>query len=869
MSNNEINNLIYLIENSDIDSIQNCINNLKMKITLQENNSIIDALFKRLKINDNITLRSLFNQKLTFSIKTYKELLCLEATLLFNKLKDNHESVFVLLSRNVCNDLKTLEVDDVIAKYAYELEFIKKVKMFSEFVHLMREYKESIISCDTLKINNCKANIREFIRKFNLKYKGEFIKDYCQKKLKEIENDFEIKPKYEDIRHLLSKDTFIKLSLNDIHITNNLKSKISKFFSIEFENSELKKVISNILNNKDIDNYKLLNISFNLNDIDNKIKIYNENRTYHRIIRIWLSKLNKLFSIEQKKLIVSIMCNDNLKMYRNHFNTAQYTLLTYLLIYKREANCEFNIKDNNIIVTKLDKLSNMDYVLLKEDIEYYKKYKGLKDSILHYYYTISENKQEIIEKQQININDEVIFDDDNYQIRNSISLLNIELLIEILKKIDYNKINNYNEYQISFLKKILYKEGLLGCVLKYGSCIDISKIINGIDYCDYMNDKNIDIERIVKLTSIYSVADDFTISVLGTEVVRKLICNEQFLQTNSLEDKKERLKKAVHLNILAINYNLSTIPYEIGTTLDGVRITRYNNDDAKILKSGIDTGTCFKLDGDDNDYVIYTILNKNGAVFKIEYQNKIIGRISAIRNCRVLYLNSIRIKGEKEEKLSKDVIDRNFKIFACVKKMANQIINLSHNNNDEIDFVVVNKAGILESSYFNEYYYIVPEHIVSQPIDIYNEDWYEFVNLPSYFLKQSNRGLTVPFTTDFGHYPALLIASYNNKYLTSLMDIGYNSPLAIYQRPKGALRLITSNFKDIIESIYRIDALKYYENNLNLEECHKSYTRPKINIKEIDKVSISDYYYKIEFIDGSIREVSLNMDDKVKVLIKG
>ncbi len=869
MSNNEVSNLIYLIEDGNSDLIQDSINNLKGRVTLQEYKSIIDAIFNKLDLSDEEVLKNFFSQKPTFSIKTFKELLEMEASFLFNKIKDKKESVFVSLSKNVCDDLGKMSVDDVIVKYTHEFEFIKEVKMYSEFIYLMRNYKDATISCDIFKINNYKSEVREFMRRFNLKYKNDFVKKYCQGKISEIESDFELKPKYENITQLFSKDAFIKLSLNDIHITNNLKLKINNYFNIEIENNDLKRIISNILNNRDSDNYKLFGISNNILNIDEKIKLYDENRTYHRIVRIYLSKIDELFNDEQKRLIVDILKNNNLKNYRIIFSCSQYSLISYLLILKREANCEFNIINNDIVVTKEDKLSNMDYMLLKEDIEYYKKYDGLKNSILHYYYTISENKQEILEKQRINLDEEVVFDDDNYQIKNNISILNYSLLIEILKKIDYKKFNNYNDYQLNFLRKILFKEGLLGCVMKYGNCIDISNIINGIDYCDYMDDRNINIDRIVKLTSIYSIADDFTISVLGTEVVRKLICNGQFLQTNTFEDKKARLNKAVWLNIESLNKDYSSIPYNINTSLDGVKISRYKGDNPKILISGIDTGTCFKLDGDDNDFVVYTILNQNGGVLKIEYQNKFIGRISIIRNYRVLYFNSIRIKGEREEKISKEIIDRNYKIFECVKKIAKKIIDVAHENGDEIDYVVCNKAGILESSYFDEYYEIVPDHIVKQPIDIYNDDWKEFVIQANPLLKQSNRGFNIPFTTDYGHYPALLIASHGDKHLNSLRDIGYDVPNAIYLKPKDGLKLYTSNFKDLLEDIYRIDALKYYEVVGNIDKCHNSYIRPKINIREIDTVSLGDYYYKIDFIDGSTREVGLsNFSSKGKLLIK-
>lgn len=867
MSNNEVSNLIYLIETGNNDLVQDSINNLKGRVTVQEYNTIIDAVFEKLNLSEEKALRSLFNQKPQFNIKTYKEILKMEATIKFNRLKDQKSSVFVSLSKNICDELEKNDVEKVITKYNNELEYIKEVKMFSEFIHLMRNYRESIISCDQFRINDSRAEIREFIRNFNSKYKDNYIKKYCDKKIQEIQSDFEIKPKYEETVNLLSKESFIKLSLSDIHITNTLKVKIKKLFNIEVDNNELKKIILNIFNNKDTDNYKLFEIYNSLLDIEKKLKLYDEMRSFNRLSRRYSNKINELFNDNEKIKLIEIFNTYDLKKYCTSFSTGQYRLINDLLIIYKEANCSINLINNKIVFSKDNKLSNIEYNLLKKDIENYKLYNILKNTILHFYYDSSENKQKILNNQNINIEDNVIFDDDNYQLKNSISILNYELLINILKQINYKKINNYSEDQLNFLKKILYKEGLLGCVMKYGSHIDISNIINGIDYCDSKDDKNIDIEEIIKLTSIYSVADDFTISILGGEVVRKLICNGQFLQTNTLDDKKKRLKKAVLLNLLSININKSTIPYQIDTSVDDVTISRYNNDNPKILSSGIDTGTCFKLDGDDNDFVVYTILNKNGAVFKIEYKNKFIGRISVFRNCKVLFLNSVRIKGEREEKISKEVIDRNNKIFECLVKLVNKIILISHDNNDEINYIVCNKAGILESSYFNNCYDIIPEHIAKQPLDIYNDDWEQFILLPSSLLKQSNRGQKIPFTTDYGHYPALLIASYENQPLSRMSDIGYSSPDAIYIRPKKPLNFYTSNFKDIIDEIYRIDALKYYEEVKDIEECQKNYKRPKINIKEIDNITIGDYYYKIVYKNGIIQEVNINKkEDNNKVL---
>ena len=184
MSNNSVQNLIYLIENGSNEQVQSCINNLKGRVTLQEYNTIIDAVFDKLNISEEKSLRSLFSQKPTFNIKTYKELLKMEATIKFNRLKNQKSSVFISLSKSVCDDLEKIDVDKVLTKYNQELKYIEEVKMLSEFVHLMRYYRESNLSCDQIRINESRAEIREFIRRFNLKYKDNYIKKYCEKKKK-------------------------------------------------------------------------------------------------------------------------------------------------------------------------------------------------------------------------------------------------------------------------------------------------------------------------------------------------------------------------------------------------------------------------------------------------------------------------------------------------------------------------------------------------------------------------------------------------------------------------------------------------------------------------------------------------------------
>ena len=76
-----------------------------------------------------------------------------------------------------------------------------------------------------------------------------------------------------------------------------------------------------------------------------------------------------------------------------------------------------------------------------------------------------------------------------------------------------------------------------------------------------------------------------------------------------------------------------------------------------------------------------------------------------------------------------------------IKILAQRLIDLTTNNNCPIDFVCTNMAGILESHQFWEDKEQIPEHIITNPIDTYNDDFAHFISLfneHSEYLSQIN-----------------------------------------------------------------------------------------------------------------------------------
>lgn len=848
------------------DKIQALIDSSSEILNLKDYYAIVYTMLCKFELETASNINEIFLARPKFSIETYKKILRFQAAEKFDEFKVKNSNLFVTFSRNLCEDLKRLDVNDVLKKYAKELEMIGIIDKSNIIIHYIKEHKSALLSYDSIRINNTKTDIRNYIKFFNGKYKEYYIKKYIEEKIEKIKPYFEIKKKEEKVFGRLDPDAFVMLVLNDITVSNDLKKIINTDYGTEINNITLKKIILNIINEKHFDNYKILNVENILENIKKTEEEYKQMKAYHRLARSYIILMNKQFKDFDKDTLLMIFDNlENLNSYRNILSQGQYTLLDEIKIIYKEAKCNFAIINNNMTFIKDDKLSNPEYISVKKKCLMMKKYQKLVRHIFNYYTKVSKTKFELTGRRIVQ-EEEMLFDDDNYKLKNVEIFMNIDILFNIIKKLDKIKIEAYDEETIAYIKKIIFNDGILGCAMECRSNIDIASIINGIgtikDFETIKKFKKTDISYLLKQTNLYGIADDLSISILGCDVANKIINNAQFIQSNTNYEKQERLKKAVKLNVMALRRDKSAIPFDTISFKD-VTLLRYMNDFPDILTTGIDSNTCIKIDGNDNDFLIYSMLNKLCAIYKICYGKEgRIGHIICFRQANVFFINGVRVYTGKDDCITKDIISRNNDIFNAILKLANQLISSTTNTDYPIDFVVCNKAGILESSYFDDNYYIVPDYLVNQPIDIYNDDWEEFIHLfdrekNNLFRQVKLEGKSV-FTTDFGSFPALMIASRDNRYLERKFDIAYFSPGAIYQRPTHRIETYKNNFVEHLEQIYRIDALMFVKQVRNLDVAHKLYRRRKIKVEEIEEISIGDYYYKIVYNDGKIEEVNLD-----------
>ena len=185
--------------------------------------------------------------------------------------------------------------------------------------------------------------------------------------------------------------------------------------------------------------------------------------------------------------------------------------------------------------------------------------------------------------------------------------------------------------------------------------------------------------------------------------------------------------------------------------------------------------------------------------------------------------------------------------------MSEKIIYETSKDECPIDYVLCNKAGILENSEFDTRYEMIDFKLIREPIDVYNDDWKEFVNIANKqdgLLQEVKDFPDRSFTTDFGdNYPLVLIKSRNNMGLVKPSDISLNTQKATYKRPKFSTKIYTSDEIDdyILKRINRIRAL--YTCMKKNKKGEKEFKLIK-NPSNIATVVVADDWIGINYKDG-------------------
>ena len=563
--------------------------------------------------------------------------------------------------------------------------------------------------------------------------------------------------------------------------------------------------------------------------------------------------------------------------------------------YKRlkEAN-KLIIRLNNkyIKYTDLELVKYLDIIKYDydNDIYYYAGPTFDEDSISRYnqyqkkLQIFDKIKQQIIFKaKKLEINDEITkdelwdiaddlpFNDEYFEFDNS-NVENFKLKEFIDACIAYDDYiepsSIIDDEAYSILTKYAIDNGLFWMLLllnKHGcdslKDIEIDKELI-LSSFDYMQDVvrlskkfNYDItkyEDVLRLCELSDCADDISIAILGKEVITKLCKYREYTS----EDAQEIVEMAKELIYEMIKRDKSTVPYVSGKTCN-YKYCLYDSQDETILLSGINTDACFRIDGNDNDFLHYCALDKNGFVIKItDSYGNFIGRASGFRNGNGVYINQLRtIYDEGGCGYKSNYKNEKLEIIETFKKACVDIVETSQKNKDErdkIDFVVVTRSYVLQNMEIN-----VDESVADKigydPMDTESEDWKDFVNNTNNL--QEVNDLADTFSTDFGSYSLICMAHSKNRNL-KIRDIKPKDVDAVYNRPRNKIIVTKKPDKEVINKINKINAINFY-NNINKFES--------VSIPISALTFIGDNWYIVYDKGNIIMSCLLDFDNKAKI----
>lgn len=320
-------------------------------------------------------------------------------------------------------------------------------------------------------------------------------------------------------------------------------------------------------------------------------------------------------------------------------------------------------------------------------------------------------------------------------------------------------------------------------------------------------------ENVMKLSKLSECASEESIAILGKDIILELCENRQYTNDNT----KEIVEMAKSLVCQMVKRDKSTVPY-ISGKLGNYKYSMYDSQDIDILLSGINTNSCFRIDGNDHDFLHYCALDKNGFVIKIvdEYDN-FIAKASGFRNGNGVYINQLRTiydsggygyegNSESEKKA----------IIETFKKACRDIVAISQNNpceRDKIDFVLVTDSYALENEESN-----VSETVESKigyaPMDHTSDDWVNFVQNTANLQEVLNEKDI--FSTDYGRYSLICVAA------SGKIEINENTKLrikrknvpALYSR-KRSMIVVGNPDENLIDKINRIKGIFYSLNKIS------------------------------------------------------
>ncbi len=771
-------------------------------------------------------------------IKKLQELIVSEKILTY---KENNSSIFQNMAKKVIANINEIEECNDLNEFAKK---IRKSSYLDNIIYLILNNNFDTYNnvLDKLygyqRYHNydeyaSKKEIYEYCKKFTEYYINNKIKEYNEEferiilanfkpkeniifsKRKEIGREFLNKLKFKlFVRSLTdsNKDIYVNY-FRDGYPVEDVKTKFIKYLAneeVEFD-SILEHVFHPIVNDRFDKENCLSKLGIN------KPKNANEYLKYLADLKL-VTELNNFIDKFKERIeesdIISIMnyiCYGselNLKLKKKEINKLnQYSLLTKELngeIYVDKTALRFIYKDN------------MDIYNIEEIIEYGNYLEILDDIINKTYNYVNRN----IDDKKV----KTYFAHDYYNAVNTdncvfpITNKYYEPKKRVLSLKDLERV--FNGYDLSTykvfddsLKEFLFKDKNLIMVADgyYDGLVDnLGIIMSKWDkILEYKNETNINKDKLslIEAENVLTLIN-FENNVLGKSIGKDIIhsiCDDGYYEVNDLN---KRIDMLIELYQNSFKRITSTIPY-LCYKDDVYKVEVIDNYNQDILRSI--KGSLYEVGAIGNDFLHYSILNKNGLQIVIYKEKNIVAKVLGIRNGNTIYLNIL--EGEK---------DNNYNNL--LRLFANELIRITKDDIEPIEFVtIVNNEIYNSETGLKLDTTLCPK--INNPI---NKVYYDFEE----FSKNKNLLNIEDMYTNYQDNISTLLAS--DKIVDKNNFKYYDADNKYYRKRNNVVRLSNNIGEEYLEKIDTILYLcKLEDDNVDLNN---------ITLSMIDTIYLGDDY---------------------------
>ena len=345
---------------------------------------------------------------------------------------------------------------------------------------------------------------------------------------------------------------------------------------------------------------------------------------------------------------------------------------------------------------------------------------------------------------------------------------------------------------------------------------------------EFVNESGLNINELslVSIENVLSIMN-FEGSILSKSLDKNImntVCEDGYYEVNDLNARIDLLTTLYKNSFKRIT---STVPY-LCYKDDIYRIEVLDNYKQDILDTVKDS--IYKVGASGNDFLHYSILNKNGIQIGIYKEDKLVAKILGVRNGNTIYLDTLE-----------GIPDSNYNDLLRV--FANELIRITKDDTEPIQFVtIVNNDVFVSRNGLKIDTTLCP--IISDPI---NRDYYDYEEFISY------KGLLRRFIdTNYEDSISTLLAS------DAIVDKNnfkcYDADAKYYRKRNNVTRL-SNNIGE--EYLTKIDTILYL---CKLED--PSIDINNITLSMIDTIYLGDDYVLFVTNRDNVLKFVLPYDDR-------